>query len=162
MFSADDIMNTVKSYCFKNFENVEGNIFNIIQDNLDDKMVLIKFKRDDIPNAKENILLMEEDLYDIFKDIEFLYAMEVVDNIQLKMDMMERKVNYEKEARPYVNMFLTRMSLDRILEKDEKFQKYLETHCDDFSELLKYATIISSGWIRPKFDCIKTLLGNSF
>ena len=155
-------MNTVKSFCYENFENVEEYIFDIIEDDLNDKMILIKFKRDDIPNAKENLLLIEEDLYNIFKNVEFLYSMQVVDNIQLKMDMMERKVNYEPEARPYVNMFLTRFSLDLILDKDEEFQKYLETHCDDFSDLLKYSQIISSGWIRPKFDCIETLLGNSF
>ena len=162
MFIATDIMNTVKSFCFENFQNVEERIFDIIQDDLNDKMILIKFKRDDIPNAKEHFLLMEEELYNIFKDVEFLYAMEVIDDINKKMDMMERKINYESEARPYVNLFLTRMSIERLLEKDEKFQNYLETNCGDFSDLIKYAQIISSGWIKPKFNCIDILLGNSF
>ena len=129
---------------------------------MDDKLVLIKFKRDDIPNAKENLMLMESDLYEIFKDVDFLYSIEIVEDINKKMDMMERRVNYEKEARPYVNMFLTRMSIDRLLEDDERFTKYLGEHCDDFSDLIKYSQIISNGWIKPKFDCINILLGKTF
>lgn len=153
------IMNIVKEYCNKNFNNIEDNIFKIIEDDLDDKLILLNVSRDYTPHNFK--ILINEDLYNIFNVIEDgAYNLVPINDIKIKMNMMEREINYEDKDKIYVNKFITNVSLISLQDNKDEFEKYLNKNCKDFTDLLKYATIISSGWIKPKFSCVKVLLND--
>ena len=154
-----ETMNIVKEFCNDNFENIEDNIFKIIEEDLDDKLVLAYINRE--YTSKKFHILMNKDLFNIFNTIEDnIYNISEIDDIKMKMDMMKREINYEEENHLHVNKFIISLSLILLHDNKEDFEKYLNDNCENFEDLLKYATIISSGWIKPKFDCVKVLLND--
>ena len=74
---------------------------------------------------------------------------------------MDMEIQYFKSDRGIVNSFLAKISMILVMDKDKEFMDYLGENCGDFTDLIKYTQIISSGWIKPRFDAIKIIL-NAF
>ena len=148
-------MEIVKNYCNENFPEYEQYILKIIENDLDDKLELVYVKQLFMGvNNYSFYLLMDRNLYDIFNKIQDpLYQMIIVSDDKLKMKFID-------EDRMAVNKFIVQSSL-LILQDDnisKEFRDYLNKNCENYEDLLKYATIISSGWIKPKFDCVDVIL----
>lgn len=156
-------MDIIRKYCYENFLHVEKNIFEIVREYEEDEMELIQVYRNDIKCNLKFHILMNKELVRIFKKLQdYVYSIEIVDNFELKMSLMEEGKYFRDGHKHYVNRFISSYSLILIQEKNEDFNKYLQINCDSdkFVELLQYAFINSSGWIKPRFDCIPILLNN--
>ena len=147
-------MNIMKEFCNKNCKNVDDNIFDIIENNMEDGLDLLKITRNDISEDYSSFLiLVDKELTIFLKSIEdYVYDIEILD-IKLKMEFMERRYWYHPHKK-FVNIFLIKCSL--ILLDNPLFLNYLvDTYEEEkYQDLLKYYKISKSGWLKPKFNIL--------
>jgi hypothetical protein len=157
-------MDIIEKYCNKNFKHYEKNILSLIEKDMDDGMEMVYIKRNDLPNDNGFYILMARELLNIFQNIEdYVYDLEIIDNIKKKIEWMERKQQYLPKDEKIVNKFIVKSSIVILIDNNDnsiKLRKYLKDNCKNYKDLLRYAVIIKSGWIKPKFNCVKVLLND--
>lgn len=149
----------IKEYCLNTFENVEPHIFKYIEEYEKDNLVLIEVEKDSIMFE----MIINKDLVEIFEEVEdYVYKIKIINNFEKKMYYLENEMYFEKNDIIFVNKFLTSMSLILLHEDNINFMKFLQKNAepDKFIQLLQYAFIHSSGWIKPKFYCVPILLND--
>lgn len=163
MYKFQNQITAIEKYCDKNFENVEDNIFKIIDEDMDDHLKLIKVYDGHCTCCNSLLyILLDEELFHNFQNVkDYIYTIEEVKDTLKKDNFIKHKIQYVKKDENRVNNFLIKMSMVLLHDQNDQFINYLKNHIKQHDIIFDYHKIIQKGWLKPKFNCVNIFL-NAF